>query len=684
VNAAAPEMEDSEVPAYVRNSVAEFLTTEPTTTLGILESRYAKDGFASQYTQQTKAWEIVLPLLQNEFRQLLTVHPQVANWGILFEYPLYRLRKRIDAILLTGNAIIVLETKVGATIFSAVDERQVEDYALDLRDFHAASRDRSIIPLLWCTGAPNTKLAHSTGSDPVTPVQCVGATQLRTFLATQVMSKPPSIEAIAEWDNAAYQPVPTIIQAATSIFAGHDVRELGRADASNLAISARRIVEIIGDAKRDSQKVVVFLTGVPGAGKTLAGLQVVHDAVTTGTEEKGDIVYLSGNTPLVVVLREALARDTANRLRSGGTHATLSHTRRVVRTRIQHITDFLRQYLTDTTPIPHEHAIVFDEAQRAWDAKQGAEKFDRPKSEPSLLLEIMGRHPKWCACVCLVGGGQEINTGEDGLKGWGDAFRLLPPHGQQWMVYGPDDVFQGGTSTGGMSLGDIPTTITTRREADLCLSVPLRSYRSPAVSDWVAAVLDGNSPAAQRHARRLTEYPIILTRSLARAKSWLREHGRGERRYGLLASSGARRLRADGLGVLLEANDGDAIAQWYLNARDDVRSSFFLEVPANEYACQGLEIDHACVCWGGDFVYALHTTRWRCRQFRGSDWNEVRSEEDTRYIHNTYRVLLTRAREGLLLWIPAGDTTDRTRLPQDLDATASFLLAAGARNIDPL
>jgi hypothetical protein len=669
------------VTAYARYPIGTLLLANAAEILGTLQQRYAQDGFASQYTQQTKAWDGFISVLQAELTALVADCPDAANWGVLLEYPLYRLRKRIDAVILTTNQILVLEAKVGENQFRAEDERQVEDYALDLRDFHAGCRDHVLIPVLWCTNAPEAKAdCRADPVDGVTPVQRVGTGQLRTVLRRFVSSHSHARLVLDKWDAAPYQPVPTIIQAATSIFAGHDVRDIARADASNLAVSARRIVDIIAGAKRDCRKIVVFLTGVPGAGKTLAGLQVVHDAVTTGTEDRGDIVYLSGNTPLVVVLREALAQDTVERKRAAGARSGLADERRLIRTRIQHINDFLKQYLSDTTStLPHEHAIVFDEAQRAWDARQGAKKFKRQQSEPALLLEIMSRHTDWCACVCLVGGGQEINTGEEGISGWGDALRNLVGAQSRWAVYGPEDVFHGGASTGGLALGELPAAITSAPDQDLRLSVPLRSYRSPAMSEWVKAVLDANLPAAKAQAQLLTAYPIVLTRCLNRARTWLRERGRGERRYGLLASSGARRLRADGLGEILQATHGPAIAQWYLNGRDDIRSSFALEVPANEYACQGLEIDFSCVCWGGDLLFAPQTGCWLCRRLSGNAWHNVGSVEDRRYVRNTYRVLLTRAREGLVIWVPRGDESDRTRSPEELDATADFLVAAGAR-----
>jgi hypothetical protein len=672
------------MPAYARFSLGQFLSTDPKVVSGTLHAGYANDGFVSQYTQQTKSWEVLIPLLQAELQQLAVKHPEIANWGILLEYPLYRLRKRIDVILLAANRIIVVEAKVGERTFRAEDERQVEDYALDLRDFHAGSRANPVIPLLWCTSAPSEP--HTTFSDSVGvgPVHRSGEMDLHQVLQRYVASNPGSQIRLAEWDAAPYQPVPTIVQAATSIFAGHDVKAISRADASNLAVSARRILELIEAAKSQSRKTVAFLTGVPGAGKTLAGLQVVHDAIATGQEDKGDIIYLSGNTPLVVVLREALARDTVERERVTGKRMKYADARRNVRTRIQHITDFLKQYLTGTgADAPHEHAIVFDEAQRAWNAEQGAKKFSRDKSEPSLLLDIMGRHEDWCVCVCLVGGGQEINTGEEGIRGWGDAIRALPAsEHKRWTIAGPEDVFQGGTSTGGLSLGEIPGGMIRALEPDLRLTVPLRSFRSPIVSDWVGAVLDADLSGAKAKAKDLGEFPIVLTRSLERARMWLRERGRGQRRYGLLASSGARRLRADGLGVFLAAGDGDSIAHWYLNARDDIRSSYVLEVPANEYACQGLEIDHAGICWGGDLVYACIAKVWRCRKLSGNSWKSVGSDEVRRYIRNKYRVLMTRAREGLVIWVPRGDQEDKTRTPQELDATADFLTLAGAQLLD--
>jgi hypothetical protein len=474
--------------------------------------------------------------------------------------------------------------------------------------------------------------------------------------------------------------VPNVIQAATSIFAGHDVRSIAQADAPNLKEAAARLVELIVQARHEGRRFLTFLTGVPGSGKTLAGLQVVHDAIATGAGGRGDIVYLSGNTPLVTVLREALARDERSRRTGQGRGIPLQQIRREVRTRIQHINDFLKERLrAGTTQPPHEHAIVFDEAQRAWDEQQGQKKFSRTASEPALLLELMGRHPDWCACICLVGGGQEINSGERGLTGWGEALRSLGPVvSSRWSVFAPPDVFSGGPSTAGDSLGMLPRQVAVHHEPHLQLEVPLRSFRSPAVSEWVAHVLSGNAASARQLAASMVKYPIVLTRSLSTARHWLKDVARGERRVGLVASSGARRLRAEGLGEILNATDGIDIAHWYLNPPGDIRASYALEVPANEYTCQGLELDFVALCWGGNLVRDAKNTDWLYRRLNGDRWQGVADGSRRRFVENAYRVLLTRAREGFAIWVPQGDPSDRTREPELFDATADYLTKCGA------
>lgn len=676
--------------AYFQAKLSHFLTCDPSHILGTLQDEYAADGYSSQYSKQTIAWSTLIPKLQEQLKQLRQLRPSVSEWTILFEYPLYRLRRRIDIVVLAGPVVIVIECKVGGKEFTAADRRQVEEYALDLRDFHLFSRNRRIVPILWSTAANavNRPDTYATGFDLLDEVALIGSEGLIASLSALEFAAHTEHIVAEDWNQSPYAPVPGVIEAATHIFAGHDVRSIANADADNLGAASMRLLELITLAKKTNRRFLILVSGVPGAGKTLVGLNIVHDSVEAGIEPKGDIVYLSGNTPLVVVLREALARDEYSRSRQRPTTPnaenatrTLTNIRRDVRTRIQHINDFLNEgYKSNPDAPPHEHVIVFDEAQRAWDAKQGQERFKRMASEPELVLQLMGRHPDWCACICLIGGGQEINTGEDGVLGWGNALRKLTQKEQtEWSVFAPPHAFLGGSSTGSASLGLLPSTICATSEPALQLTVPLRSYRSPRVSEWLNAVLAGDMETAAEIAKDLEKYPIYVTRSVASAKQWLRSRGKGKRRYGLLASSGARRLRADGLGILLHASAGDEIAHWYLNEVGDIRSSFAMEVPANEYTCQGLELDFACICWGGDFLWDKRKKCWNHQSLSGNVWKQVKTAQRQRFIENSYRVLLTRAREGLIIWIPEGNDDDPTRPTGPMDQTATFLISCGAR-----
>lgn len=252
----------------------------------------------------------------------------------------------------------------------------------------------------------------------------------------------------------------------------------------------------------------------------------------------------------------------------------------------------------------------------------------------------------------------------------------------RWTVVGPPSVFAPANGRDTVSLGELPTAISMIDEADLELRVPQRSFRSPNLSKWVDCVLAGDVQGAAAESMKLNQYPIALTRDCASAKMWLRKNGRGERRYGLLASSGARRLRADGFGIFLNASAGNDIANWYLNEPGDIRSSYALEVPANEYACQGLELDFICLCWGGDLLWDSTNRKWRTARLSGTGWQRVENDNGRRFLLNSYRVLLTRAREGLLLWVPNGSESDATRPSTAFNATAKLLVQCGATDLD--
>lgn len=669
--------------AYYKSRLDEFVDADLKKVFGALSQHYAGDGYFQLLSTQSVSWQESLPVLQETIRSVLSDIPESHDWGLLLEYPLYRLRRRIDLVLLARDLVFAVELKVGAKEATAADKHQAEEYALDLRDFHRASHDLRIQPILCCTElASSDEPIASRDPDQVQEVLTTHASGLAAAIGKTFRAMSGNLGGQldpAVWDSSPYEPVPTIIEAATTIFAGHSVRDISRASAANLAECSQEVLRLIEEARRDGRKRLIVVTGVPGAGKTLAGLNVAHGG--TGVEEdEGKAVYLSGNSTLVLVIREALAQDEKARAVARGEKKTLKAIRHDLQTRIQHIIDFLREYIQhDAERAPHEHAIVFDEAQRAWDEAQGKKKFDRNATEPELLLEILGRHKDWAAIVCLVGAGQEINSGEVGMLQWGEA--LKPELG--WEVIAPRAAIHGGSDTAGTAMfaETVPHGLDLTVNDRLRLTVPMRSYRSEAVSEWVNAVLAGDVAHAAELATRLTEYPITLTRSLPTCREWLKQQTRGQRRSGLLASTSANRLLAEGLGASLTVEDKNKICHWYLKPEHDYRSSNFLEVTANEYTCQGLELDFAGVCWGGDFMRETSSRDWSYRRLRSTKWTRVHSLDVRRFILNKYRVFLTRAREGMVLFVPRGDLADITRPPLKYDELAEYLSACGATAI---
>ena len=514
----------------------------------------------------------------------------------------------------------------------------------------------------------------------VASVQKTNATSLESvftqLLNFQIKGNSTQIK-LEDWDNSPYHPVPTIIEAAELLYAGHDVREIAHAsaDSGNLAKTTDRIIEIIQDSQQNNKRSICFVTGIPGSGKTLIGLNAIHDP-RFRTEGRNSGAFLSGNTPLVNVLREALARDEAKR-----NDEPIGQIRQTVRAEIQLLMNYLKEYISEhPNHQPHENVIVFDEAQRAWDEDYGREKFDREAFEPELFLEIMGRK-EWSVIIALVGEGQEINRGEKGLSEWGKALTKFGESNlnEPWEIYGAPQIFFEGQENVGQTLfsDDVKYKGRIDRDVRLHLSISIRSYNCKAIVSWVNSVIDGNATQALQMVNTVENFPIFITRSLERARKWLRHKERGNRRVGLVASSGARRLIADGLGVSLSAQELNAVKHWYLQPSGDIRSSCALEITANEYTCQGLELDYIGMCWGGDMLWAKDENHWRFRKLTGNAWNNVNNLELQNHVRNTYRVLLTRARLGMIIWIPEGNEEDPTRNPEELHQTAEFLIDSG-------
>ena len=473
----------------------------------------------------------------------------------------------------------------------------------------------------------------------------------------------------AAWANAPYRPVPGIVDAACTLFSHHGVGDIAatRADAKNLSATTNAILAAIAKARANCLHMILFVTGIPGAGKTLCGLNAVF-----GASRDAGATFLTGNPTLVHVLREALARDAADSDR-----LQLRAARQRTKAAIQALPAF-RDHHVRTTDIPAEHVVVIDEAQRAWSRDHAVRKsVDREvrlsDSEPAHLLDIMQAHPDWAVIVCLIGHGQEIHDGEAGLAEWGAALAARP----RWQVCAPPAAHLAGDPR-----RHLPPGLVLREDAALFLNVPMRSLRNPHASAWVDLVLDGDAKGARTLAQRHPPLPFRLTRDLDSMRSQLRRTRRGQRRCGLLVSSGARRLRADGLGAELPHMDAGAVAHWFLDRWPDVRASDALELLASKFSCQGLELDFVGLCWAGDLSRQAGRTSWLVRDFKGTRWQTPTGHEAIANRLNTYRVLLTRARYETIIWVPRGDAADPSRPPWSFDAIADFLVSCGIDHVD--
>ncbi len=657
-------------------SVREFLCEDPQVLANELAFG-AVQNYRINQAQQLHAWLESVRIL----KEALTDWPAALDWRVVLEFSILRLGKRIDAVLVTPAAVVVLEFKVGSTTFGGSATRQVEDYALDLQDFHVGSQRHQIVPVLVATeGIPAARnwqlpLSYGVASTVLEASAATLGTLLRDLMGRLAVPDLPLD--MVEWERARYAPMPSIIDAACSLYAKHGVEEIATvgAERKNLKETTRAILAAIQQASDESRKIVLFITGVPGAGKTLCGLNATFGNnlnATFGDNRPHDATYLTGNPTLVHVLHEALVRDA-----SGGGKAQTAAARRKVESAIQALPRFRDQYVQHTGHTPAGHIIVVDEAQRAWSKAYAVRKskFRAVKltdSEAGHLLDAMARHTDWAVVVCLIGGGQEIHDGEGGVAEWGRALAVRP----EWSVLAASDAIS--ATDPRQRLPELPGL---SLEPALHLNVPIRSIRNSFVAEWIDAVLHRDSSEASGIAREHGPMPFALTRDLAAMRAWLRATARGRRRAGLVASSGAKRLRADGMGVELAHMDASLVAHWFLDRwPEDVRASDALEVLGTEFSVQGLELDFVGLCWGGDLVRARHG--WQPRAFVGTKWQNVNDAERRSNRLNTYRVLLTRARYQTVIWVPRGDAGDQTRRPEEFDAVAAFLGTCGVAELE--
>jgi hypothetical protein len=651
--------------AYYSAPNRQFLHQSSSEILGVLLA--AAEGTVEP--TQRAAWQDQIRILQG----LLV--PYADEGKVYFEYSVPRVGKRIDVVAVIRSTVFVLEFKTGDQRYSTTARDQVWDYALDLKNFHESSHDKTLAPVLIAAGAPNTDVhpEKSAIDDGVFRPIVANEVTLAQVMAEVLRCAPSAHIRAEEWEVGRYKPTPTIIEAAMALYAGHGVAEISRSDAGakNLSRTFAAVEAIINDCRTNRQKAICFVTGVPGAGKTLVGLNVA-----TKHADKGELhsVFLSGNGPLVAVLHEALARDQVDRSVSRSLPVRKGEAKSRVKAFVQNVHHFRDEYLHDVGP-PSDHIAVFDEARRAWNIQQTAAFMHRKKgragfsqSEPEFLISCMNRHRDWAVIVCLVGGGQEINTGEAGISEW---MRAVDRSFPDWEVHiSPElrDAEYGAAAT----LEARTTGALLRANPDLHLSTAMRSFRAENLSTLVKRLLDLDDVGAKEMFISLRDrYPIVLCRSVPRAKEWLRQQARGSERYGMIVSSQAQRLRPHAIHVKAPVDP----VHWFLDGKDDVRSSYYLEDVTTEFQVQGLELDWTCVVWDGDFRKSGDA--WQHFSFVGSRWQRINAHDRREFQKNAYRVLLTRARQGMIIVVPDGDKSDSTRSPEYYDGTFSYLSGIG-------
>jgi hypothetical protein len=673
------------LPFYYANNIADFLVESPDSIIGKLSAKSDHDIVLTQ----RDAWNKEIQVMQ----QVLLAYKD--RGSVYFEYNIPRMGRRIDIVVLIDGVVFVLEFKAFQEDIISADIIQVWDYALDLKNFHEESHNRPIIPILVTTETSKIMEEFIEYDDLVFKPLATSTEHLQSLIADGLKHVAPlgNFNDDQAWATSRYAPTPTIIEAATALYNSHSVADISRSDATaaNLTTTSTRICEIIDQCRKEQRKAICFVTGVPGAGKTLVGLNMAIYQF----EHKENAVYLSGNFPLVAVLTEALARDLKKRSDKSKKEATsevktfiqmIHHYRdaclegaRIVNGAIVADENYYRSSENmDKSHAPIEHVAIFDEAQRAWTKEQLAYFMKRkkgvpdfPYSEPKYLISCLDRHQDWAVIICLVGGGQEINTGEAGIQEWLNALNKDYP---DWEVYMSDRLKDDEYAQGrALQMVNIQKR---HPEPSLHLAVSLRSFRAENLSSFVHYLLNLEENKASDQLTQLKNYPIVLTRSIDTAKQWLKHHTRGSERCGLLASSTADRLKPISLNVRYAPNE----VHWFLDNDNDVRSSNYLEDVATEFQVQGLEVDWSCVTWDADMRYTPQG--WRHYKFNGGTaWLNMQKPQNQQYQLNAYRVLLTRARQGMVIVVPSGCTTDSTRNPEYYDATYEYLKRVGIKEI---
>jgi len=630
--------------SYYFNKIELFITDDADSILGKL----VKLSFETNRDQKD-AWINQIKHLQVKLSESKCVG------NIIFEYDIVRLGKRIDVILLIKHMVFSLEFKNGATLYKARDAEQAEDYALDLKNFHKESENLYVCPILVATEAYARHNKVDAYPDKQVMLQYANKENIMSCISNvyKVYGSDEEFD-FEKWYNSKYCPTPTIIEAAIETYISNTVSEIAHSEAGQEDIDKceQEIQGIINFAKENKKKCICFVTGVPGAGKTLVGLNLASKIMSEDKYSKA--VYLSGNGPLVEVLREALIRNSIERkVHDAKDKKDIKKTSKIaVQAFIQAAHTFRKQYILDFNDVPVENVIIFDEAQRCWN-KEKLSHWTRNKinkdidmSEPHCFIDIMNRRKDWAVIICLVGLGQDIYDGEVGINEW---FNSIIKNYSDWYMYYSPEIFKQIEDLDINKNLLIGVEHAYEREA-LHLSTSIRSFRSEQLSELVDELLAGNSQKVRKlYEKTNNDYPIYVTRNIKKAKQWARNKVRGSQRCGIIACSSAQRLKPEGIYV---PTDIDAI-NWFLAPKEDLRSSNAMEIVASEFKVQGLEIDYSVVCWDADLRRV--NDKWEYYNFKGSKWVRRNKQEQQRYLLNAYRVLLTRARQGMIIFIPEGE-----------------------------
>lgn len=699
---------------------ATFLYTDSASIYRILDDNYHGEAL----TTTRDAWKAEIEIMKNVVSSLSDTNGQ-----IIFEYDIPRLGKRIDVVLLYRGIVFCLEFKVGESKILESNIDQVLDYALDLKNFHKFSEDKVITPILVATNYSNrsTSIQMSVYDDMVINPLVTGKSGIFALIENVLNKFPNETPVHQDWIISPYAPTPTIVEAAKTLYESHSVENITRHEADKVSTDTtiKYILGVIQRSKTNGEKSICFVTGVPGAGKTLVGLDVAVKQTYQGKDapvEDEGAVYLSGNGPLVAVLTEALAKDNYQKCRDRNEKKNLSDSRREVGKFIQIIHRYRDNMLAKIkNPVENgileidpekavkltesgygevEHVAIFDEAQRSWTHKRLADYLKRggtygnklkvpnfPLSEAAFLIWSLDQREDWATIVCLVGGGQEINTGEAGISEWINALNDKFPH---WKVYISQKLTEPEYAEGKVNELLAKSQNVTYSE-NLHLGVSLRSFRAEKLSAFVHSLLTFNPDAAELYNEIKDRYPIVLTRDMETAKRWLHSKVRGTERTGVLVTKEAARFKPLGIHIL-PSGDENAV-HWFLEDKIDTRASNYLEDAATEIQVQGLELDYTCVLWDADM--RCDNGKWRYYTFNGKTaWNEKfpdteNKREQIKYMLNAYRVLLTRARAGMVICVPAGNSNktpsgfweDSTRLPKFYDGTYEYLKKIGIEEI---